>query len=450
MRFTSQLNELAVKAKHHLSDANSFEEYIEVGMDDVHYQLTLERFNGMIASLVGQTLQTCRRALDEAGAAPSEISAVLMVGGTSRIPLVQEMARKITGKPALCAADLELAVAQGALMYNVYQESEQKRRETEEKIRQGLETKKKARQELEAQEKVEAEEEWKKFLQGSKAQNIRRAAEGQKERTQLVNGSVYTIQGKGEPKDKAQAKQWLKKAAASGDREALRKLSDIQRSERPDSLPVSQNTDQTLQGKDAPKDKAQAKQWLKKAAASGDREALRKLSDIQRSEHSDSLPASQNTDQILDQLAKRFIASGNGAEIRKYLCPDRVKALAALKKSCKVPLDETILLAYDNTVSRKGSDGFIVTNRGIRTNNWYFFGHEIIFTSWQEFTDSSIIFSRVDAPQKTYIKLPSGNTREISYLIAFNSDVSTAEQIATRKAVKNFWHALHHYLCANR
>lgn len=397
MRFTSQLNELAVKAKHHLSDANSFEEYIEVGMDDVHYQLTLERFNGMIASLVGQTLQTCRRALDEAGAAPSEISAVLMVGGTSRIPLVQEMARKITGKPALCAADLELAVAQGALMYNVYQESEQKRRETEEKIRQGLETKKKARQELEAQEKVEAEEEWKKFLQGSKAQNIRRAAEGQKERTQLVNGSVYTIQGKGEPKDKAQAKQWLKKAAASGDREALRKLSDIQ-----------------------------------------------------RSEHSDSLPASQNTDQILDQLAKRFIASGNGAEIRKYLCPDRVKALAALKKSCKVPLDETILLAYDNTVSRKGSDGFIVTNRGIRTNNWYFFGHEIIFTSWQEFTDSSIIFSRVDAPQKTYIKLPSGNTREISYLIAFNSDVSTAEQIATRKAVKNFWHALHHYLCANR
>ena len=85
MRFTSQLNELAVKAKHHLSDANSFEEYIEVGMDDVHYQLTLERFNGMIASLVGQTLQTCRRALDEAGAAPSEISAVLMVGGTSRI-----------------------------------------------------------------------------------------------------------------------------------------------------------------------------------------------------------------------------------------------------------------------------------------------------------------------------------------------------------------------------
>ena len=129
LRFTSQLHELAVKAKHHLSDANRFEEYIEVGMDDVYYQLDVERFNGMIAGLVGDTLKICRQALDEAGVSPSEVSAVLMVGGTSRIPLVQEMARRITGKPALCAADLELIVAQGALVYNEYQNMERKRQD---------------------------------------------------------------------------------------------------------------------------------------------------------------------------------------------------------------------------------------------------------------------------------------------------------------------------------
>jgi len=120
-RFTSQINELAVKAKHQLSAADRFEDYIEIGMDDVFYELTAERLNGMIAPLVGQTLQLCRRALDEAEITPGELSAVLMVGGTSRLPLVRETAKKITGKPALCAADLELAVARGALMYNEYQ-----------------------------------------------------------------------------------------------------------------------------------------------------------------------------------------------------------------------------------------------------------------------------------------------------------------------------------------
>lgn len=126
MRLTSQINELAIRAKHHLSDANRFEEYIEIGMDDVPYELTLDRFNGMIAPLVGQTVQICRRALDEAKVSASEVPSVLLVGGTSRIPLVQEMAQKITGKPALCTANLELAVAQGALMYNEYQNQNDK------------------------------------------------------------------------------------------------------------------------------------------------------------------------------------------------------------------------------------------------------------------------------------------------------------------------------------
>ena len=78
LRFTSQINELAVKAKHHLSSASLFEEYIEMGMDDVPYQLTVARLNEMIAPLVGQTIPTCRRALEEAGVSASELSAVLM------------------------------------------------------------------------------------------------------------------------------------------------------------------------------------------------------------------------------------------------------------------------------------------------------------------------------------------------------------------------------------
>ncbi len=124
MRFTSQLNEMAVKAKHHLSDAGAFNEYIDLGMDDVDYRLTREQFNQMAAPLLGQTVQVCQRLLKNAQMSPSDLSAVLLVGGTSRIPLVQEMAGKIMGKPPLCAADLELSVAQGALVYQYKQNEE--------------------------------------------------------------------------------------------------------------------------------------------------------------------------------------------------------------------------------------------------------------------------------------------------------------------------------------
>lgn len=145
---------------HDLSSASIFEDYLSVDMDDVTYRLTVERFNEMIAPLAGQTLQTCRRALDEAGVKASEVSAVLMVGGTSRIPLVREMARKITGSPVQCVADLELAVAQGALDYRQFEQK--KRREAEEKVQrekaeQEAEKARKKAQEAEAQEKERQE-----------------------------------------------------------------------------------------------------------------------------------------------------------------------------------------------------------------------------------------------------------------------------------------------------
>ena len=118
MRLSVQLSELAVKAKHHLSTATEFEEYIEVGMEDFEYTLTTERLNGMIAGLVSQTIETCRKIVSDAGMEPSGLSAILMVGGTSRVPLVQSMVKQFAGKvPVHCSLDLDLAVAKGALEY---------------------------------------------------------------------------------------------------------------------------------------------------------------------------------------------------------------------------------------------------------------------------------------------------------------------------------------------
>ena len=115
-RFECQLGEQAVKAKHHLSSSDIFNEDIPVGFDSVAYELTLEQFNGMIAPLAAQTIDTCRDALAFAGIGVKELDGILMVGGTSRVRLVQELVRKFAGKvPVYCSVDLELAVAIGAL-----------------------------------------------------------------------------------------------------------------------------------------------------------------------------------------------------------------------------------------------------------------------------------------------------------------------------------------------
>ena len=136
LRLESQLAELAVKAKHHLSAASEFSEEIEIGFDMVPYQLTAEQFNGMVAGMIGHTIEACHGLLEGTHLKPSQLSAVLLVGGTSRVPLVQKMVKQFAGSvPVLCSPDLELAVAQGALRYTDY------RQKAEEKYRQEEKTK---------------------------------------------------------------------------------------------------------------------------------------------------------------------------------------------------------------------------------------------------------------------------------------------------------------------
>ena len=117
MRFESQLGELAVKIKHQLSSSGSCQEYIPVGWESVSYEIHTSRFNEMIAPLAGQTIDACRRILKSAELSVKDLSAVLMVGGTSRVPLVREMVQRFAGDvPVYSSVDLELAVAMGAVM----------------------------------------------------------------------------------------------------------------------------------------------------------------------------------------------------------------------------------------------------------------------------------------------------------------------------------------------
>lgn len=82
----------------------------------VHLDITVTRaeFEQMTCDLVERTTAPVRMALDDAGIAPSELGCVLLVGGSTRIPAVQEHVRRITGKEPSASVNPDECVATGA------------------------------------------------------------------------------------------------------------------------------------------------------------------------------------------------------------------------------------------------------------------------------------------------------------------------------------------------
>lgn len=82
----------------------------------VHLDMTVTRaeFEQMTRDLVERTTAPVRMALDDAGIASSELGCVLLVGGSTRIPAVQEHVRRITGKEPSASVNPDECVATGA------------------------------------------------------------------------------------------------------------------------------------------------------------------------------------------------------------------------------------------------------------------------------------------------------------------------------------------------
>ncbi len=115
-----RLREAAEKAKIELSGittSNINLPYITADANGPrHLELTLTRakFNELTAHLVEKTSGPVKQALADSGLSASDISKVLMVGGSSRIPAVQEMVKKLTGKDGFKGINPDECVALGA------------------------------------------------------------------------------------------------------------------------------------------------------------------------------------------------------------------------------------------------------------------------------------------------------------------------------------------------
>ena len=115
-----RLKEAAEKAKIELSGVTSTNINLPYITADAtgpkHLDLTLTRakFDQLTAHLVDATMGPVRQAMSDAGLSGSDISKVLLVGGSSRIPAVQEAVKKITGKEGFKGINPDECVAMGA------------------------------------------------------------------------------------------------------------------------------------------------------------------------------------------------------------------------------------------------------------------------------------------------------------------------------------------------
>jgi molecular chaperone DnaK len=110
--------EAAEAAKKRLSSEEST--HIELpfydGMNSLSVELTRAEFEKLIRPLVERTRAHCLRALSDAGVKPEELDAVILVGGSTRIPLVRRYVAEIFGREPDISQNPDEAVALGAVI----------------------------------------------------------------------------------------------------------------------------------------------------------------------------------------------------------------------------------------------------------------------------------------------------------------------------------------------
>ena len=115
-----RLKEAAEKAKHELSGTTETEinlPYItadQTGPKHLVKKLSRAKFEALVSDLVEKTLEPCKKALNDAGLTTSDINEIILVGGMTRMPLVQQKVKEFFGKEPHKGINPDEVVAIGA------------------------------------------------------------------------------------------------------------------------------------------------------------------------------------------------------------------------------------------------------------------------------------------------------------------------------------------------
>ena len=108
--FSQKVRLLAEEAKKVLSSTDTFKSEI----NGLNIEITLEKFNELVQPLVNRTIKACKNALKDAEINVPEIDSVVMVGGSTRIPLVKSSVATFFGKEVNDSLNPDEVVAKGA------------------------------------------------------------------------------------------------------------------------------------------------------------------------------------------------------------------------------------------------------------------------------------------------------------------------------------------------
>ncbi|WP_417476573.1 molecular chaperone DnaK [Maricaulis sp.] len=115
-----RLKEEAEKAKKELSSATSYEVNLPFitadasGPKHLNIKLSRAKLEALVEDLVKRTLEPCKKALKDAGLSPADIDDVVLVGGMTRMPKVQEVVKGFFGKDPHKGVNPDEVVAMGA------------------------------------------------------------------------------------------------------------------------------------------------------------------------------------------------------------------------------------------------------------------------------------------------------------------------------------------------
>jgi molecular chaperone DnaK len=104
----------AEDAKKRLSVSDYAELRLEVGGQQIVKQLNRTKFEEFAAPIVARTIECCRRALSDAHRRAGDIDVAVLVGGSTRIPLVRRVVAELFGREPLCSLNPDQVVALGA------------------------------------------------------------------------------------------------------------------------------------------------------------------------------------------------------------------------------------------------------------------------------------------------------------------------------------------------